>query len=659
MQSQTRLHSREASNHNIIDSGTYSHSPVHYAIARKDHAGLRKIILGLPKPEAVANVLTESDAIAEEAKAEALSAVIDNRDVPGRETPLHLAVRLEDATAAEILMSAGADYSLQNEKGWSSLQEAIGTRQDAIARIIVKHYQSLGWAKWCRRLPRIVAAMNRMRDFYMEVSFNFESSVIPLIARAAPSDTYRIWKHGPNLRTDMTLSGFDGLKIERSGQTFLFLGEGSQEERLPAGSLCLLDHKTKVVSNALDEADRALTDREVAQEVALMAQTNLYRPGIDVTQAVLVPQLSWMWQEKVEIVNGWKAKVYEMQNVTLSVKSRQVPGAMSDEEFFQSLPNLDGGKGGTREGYAGLISGKEEEQQADKASTSKSGHQDADKRKAKTVGMKAKEVVSPTATPATPASAAVDDRKGWFGRNRRTVHQEPTKDPAPLRKSFTTEMKASDSLVDDEEEEATNKPSRLHRGRRSMDTQRPSVWELEEASMHASGRTNQSKSRTRPVSDGSKETEFKKALRPVLWLTRDFPLKIEELLPLLDILANKVKAIRRLRELLTTKLPQGTFPVKIAFPVVPTIRVVVTFSKFEEVQSNRGFRTLPSSPRSPCHDEAYENSWLAWIKGPMTKTTESSKGHLAEHADLFLIPKDYKRNYKPVGQKDKKVAVKR
>jgi hypothetical protein len=35
--------------------------------------------------------------------------------------------------------------------------------------------------------------------------------------------------------------------------------------------------------------------------------------------------------------------------------------------------------------------------------------------------------------------------------------------------------------------------------------------------------------------------------------------------PLLDVLANKVKAIRRLRELLTTKLPTGTFPVKVNY----------------------------------------------------------------------------------------------
>jgi len=38
----------------------------------------------------------------------------------------------------------------------------------------------------------------------------------------------------------------------------------------------------------------------------------------------------------------------------------------------------------------------------------------------------------------------------------------------------------------------------------------------------------------------------------------------EELLPLLDVVANKVKAIGQLRELLTTKLPMGTFPVKVS-----------------------------------------------------------------------------------------------
>ena len=63
-------------------------------------------------------------------------------------------------------------------------------------------------------------------------------------------------------------------------------------------------------------------------------------------------------------------------------------------------------------------------------------------------------------------------------------------------------------------------------------------------------KSNKKKKKKSISGDSKHESEYKKGLRPVLWLTPDFPLKTEELLPLLDILANKVKAVRRLRELL-------------------------------------------------------------------------------------------------------------
>ena len=93
--------------------------------------------------------------------------------MPRREMMLHLAVRMGDAQAAEMLMSTGKDWSLQNEQGWSALQEAVCAREEGIAMIIMKHYQPLAWAKWCRRVPRVMAAMKRMRDFYMEITFHF------------------------------------------------------------------------------------------------------------------------------------------------------------------------------------------------------------------------------------------------------------------------------------------------------------------------------------------------------------------------------------------------------------------------------------------------------------------------------------------------------
>lgn len=181
------------------DWSKYAHSPAHLAVARRDYSTLRKLVASIPRLAKAGEVNTEEESLAAELQAEAVSAVIDRRDVPARETPLHLAVRLRDPTSAEILMAAGADWSLQNENGWSALQEAVCAREENIAMIIARHYQPLAWAKWCRRLPRIVASASRIRDFYMEITFHFESSVIPFIGRIAPSDTYRIWKRGSNL----------------------------------------------------------------------------------------------------------------------------------------------------------------------------------------------------------------------------------------------------------------------------------------------------------------------------------------------------------------------------------------------------------------------------------------------------------------------------
>ncbi|KAK9070339.1 hypothetical protein SSX86_010740 [Deinandra increscens subsp. villosa] len=122
-------------------------------------------------------------------------------------------------------------------------------------------------------------------------------------------------------------------------------------------------------------------------------------------------------------------------------------------------------------------------------------------------------------------------------------------------------------------------------------------------SMKGRDKSVKKKKKKGSTTDLKHESEYKKGLRPVLWLTPDFPLKTNELVPLLDILANKVKAIRRLRELLTTKLPTGTFPVK-----------------FEELQSaSEEFSTPLSSPThfqdSKSKEGEGSTSWISWMKG--------------------------------------------
>lgn len=531
------------------DWSKYAHSPAHLAVARRDYAALKKIISTLPRLAKAGDVNSEAESVSAELEADAVSAVIDRRDVPGRETPLHLAVRIRDPISAEVLMAAGADWSLQNENGWSALQEAVCNREENIAMIIARHYQPLAWAKWCRRLPRIVASATRIRDFYMEITFHFESSVIPFIGRIAPSDTYRIWKRGSNLRADMTLAGFDGFRIQRSDQTFLFLGEGYLSEdsntSLPPGSLIVLSHKEKEITNALEGAGAQPSEAEVAHEVALMSQTNMYRPGIDVTQAELIPHLNWRRQERTEMVGPWKGKVYDMLHVMVSVKSRRVPGAMTDEELFSVNDDERIANGGEHDEYDDVLTA-DERMQLDSAL--RMGNSDGLCDDEEPEAPDCHENGEGGSFESCESNGVSKEKKSWFGWNKKGAKNggDDPEDSKNLKKFSKLTPEGS-----------IQRPNESQRS--SSEFPREDMGDLKKSKDKSSRKKKKKGVTTEP----KHESEYKKGLRPVLWLTPDFPLKTEELLPLLDILANKVKAVRRLRELLTTKLPHGTFPVKV------------------------------------------------------------------------------------------------
>ncbi|KAH6802388.1 Ankyrin repeat family protein [Perilla frutescens var. frutescens] len=591
------------------DLSKYAHSPAHLAVLRRDYVALKRIVTALPRLAKAGDVNTEAESLAAEEDADAVSAMIDRRDVPGRETPLHLAVRLHDAISAEILMAAGADWSLQNDNGWSALQEAVCKREESIAMIIARHYQPLAWAKWCRRLPRIVASAGRIRDFYMEITFHFESSVIPFIGRIAPSDTYRIWKRGSNLRADMTLAGFDGFRIQRSDQTFLFLGEGHTSEdgnvSLPPGSLIVLAHKEKEITNALEGAGVQPSESEVAHEVTLMSQTNMYRPGIDVTQAELVPHLNWRRQERTEMVGSWKAKVYDMLHVQVSVKSRRVPGAMTDEELFSVNDDERLANGAENDEFDDVLTA-EERMQLDSALRMGDGFGEDEDSEVQDCH----ENFDAGSLDSCESNGATKEKKSWFGWNKKSsknIGDDP--DDSKILKKFS-------KLAPDDSKQKAND------SRRSS-----SEFPREEMGDVKKSKDRSSKKKKKKGATVESKNE-------------------KELLPLLDILANKVKAIRRLRELLTTKLPTGTFPVKIAIPIVPTIRVLVTFTKFEELQPIEEFSTPLSSPAhfqdSKSKESEGSTSWISWMRGSRGGQSSDSEGRsFRDEVDPFNIPADY------------------
>ncbi|XP_065879205.1 uncharacterized protein [Euphorbia lathyris] len=564
----------------------YSHSPVHFAVALGDHTTLSRLVSTLPRLTDPSKIHSESDSLSQERVSDQISAVLDRRDVPYRETPLHLAVRLNDLFAARTLAAAGADVSLQNSSGWNPLQEALCRRSSEIASVLVRLHHRSAWAKWRRRLPRVIAVLRRMRDFYMEISFHFESSVIPFVGKIAPSDTYKIWKRDGNLRADTSLAGFDGLKIQRADQSFLFLGDGDDIHNVPPGSLLVLNRDDRKIFDAFENAGAPMTESDIA---GFCSQTSVYRPGMDVTKAELVGRTNWRRQEKTESVGEWKAKVYEMQNVVFSFRSRKVAHAENDVAGEQVLPlELD-------EDDDGFL-----------VAENPSFGFNSDKRR---------------------HSSFVREDREWVTVGRKSVDIIPS----------SVSMSASNQ-----------ERERVTVGRKSVDIIPSS------ASMSAPMRRS---TVTFAPTPQTKEKEYVKSLRPSVWLTEQFPLKTEELLPLLDILASKVKAVRRMRELLTTKFPTGTFPVKLAIPVVPTVRVVITFTKFVDLQPTEQFYTPLSSPRhlinggrvSSSEDELKSGTHYSSLPSSSSSTgwLRRNNGHshsaskLQQEKDPFAIPSEY------------------
>jgi ankyrin repeat domain-containing protein 13 len=88
----------------------------------------------------------------------------------------------------------------------------------------------------------------------------------------------------------------------------------------------------------------------------------------------------------------------------------------------------------------------------------------------------------------------------------------------------------------------------------------------------------------------------------------------------------------------------NTFP-QVAIPIVPTIRVLVTFTKFEELQPLEEFTTPPSSPdssKSPAVQSS--GSWIQWIKAPYRQnfsTAPDLSSRVEDIQDPFVIPSDY------------------
>ncbi|XP_068271956.1 ankyrin repeat domain-containing protein 13B isoform X2 [Nyctibius grandis] len=248
---------------------------------------------------------------------------IEQLDPRGR-TPLHLATTLGHLECARVLLKHGADVGKENRSGWTVLQEAVSTRDLELVQLVLRYRDYQRAIKRLAGIPILLEKLRKAQDFYVEMKWEF-TSWVPLVSKICPSDTYKVWKSGQNLRVDTTLLGFDHMTWQRGNRSFVFRGQDTSavvmeidhDRRVVySETLALAGHDREVLLAAVQPTEEQVMGRLTAPVVTTQLDTKNIafernKSGI----------LGWR-SEKTEMVNGYEAKVYGASNVELITRTR-------------------------------------------------------------------------------------------------------------------------------------------------------------------------------------------------------------------------------------------------------------------------------------------------------------------------------------------------
>ncbi|XP_037536974.1 ankyrin repeat domain-containing protein 13A [Nematolebias whitei] len=251
---------------------------------------------------------------------------------PRGRTPLHLAVSLGHLESVRVLLRHGAEVTKENSNSWTVLQEAVSTGDPEMVQLVLQRRDYLKASTALGGVPELLLKIRESPDFYMEMKWEF-TSWIPFLSRICPSDVCRIWKSGACLRVDVTLLGFENMTWIRGRRSYIFRGDESCAE------LMEVNHDDKVVDVERFNISQEMEDvtlesmQPAEQEVAKRLTTPIVNTYLDTKNIAFERNKSgiWGWKtEKTEVIQGFEAKVFNVNNVHVVIRTRTEH--LTDEE---------------------------------------------------------------------------------------------------------------------------------------------------------------------------------------------------------------------------------------------------------------------------------------------------------------------------------------
>lgn len=183
---------------------------------------------------------------------------------PCGNTPLTLAVKLGNIDAVKILSDMFTCPKLRPLPDLMNAKEiAIAMRHQAILKILIQSNQKVKQRFFEDNKEAIFRFLEKLPDFKVDLNLTCESNWFPVFSSVAPSDTYKIYKQGSNLRLDMTLLGVQKFNVVKGNISVLFKGRDSGPES--AGDLLIVDHKLSTVGNIFNRNNEAKVNQQIGE----------------------------------------------------------------------------------------------------------------------------------------------------------------------------------------------------------------------------------------------------------------------------------------------------------------------------------------------------------------------------------------------------------
>ncbi|XP_067009324.1 ankyrin repeat domain-containing protein 13D-like [Anabrus simplex] len=244
----------------------------------------------------------------------------EKHDTRGR-TPLMLAVTLGHVESTRVLLEHKSNVHAENREGWSVVQEAVSTGDPELLLMVLERRDIQWYTARVGGIPELLRKLKEAPDFYVEMKWEF-ASWIPLVSRLCPSDTYKVYKQGSNVRVDTTILGFDHTSWQRGNRSFIF--EGHQEK--PA--MMEIDHEAQQVyieDIIMSSPDDLQFLRPSEEAVSARLTSPIVTTYVDTDKICFERNKTgiWGWRaDKCDTVNGYDCKVFGAKNVAIVTKTR-------------------------------------------------------------------------------------------------------------------------------------------------------------------------------------------------------------------------------------------------------------------------------------------------------------------------------------------------